>query len=118
MNKQLDRNVKLDRIGAELMRQVHFEGRLDASTFLDQFHRKLNSTETELPEMSLGAWCWRMSPITCIGSLVLMIFFSVQGSMQPTAPDPTEQILNLLRADNGGVELIVEALFHFEGINQ
>jgi len=119
MKKHIDRNEKLDRIGRELIRQVHFEGRLDEKIFLDRFHRKLHSIETELPDMSLSAWCWRMSPVTCVVSLVLMAILSVQGPMQPTVPDDsTEWVLSLFSADNGGVEFIMEELLHVEETNQ
>lgn len=118
MKKQLDLNEELDRIGVELIRQVHFEGGLDEAIFLDRFHRKLRSIETKIPDMSLSAWCWRMSPITCVGSLILMAILFVQGPMQPTVPDPTDQALSLLSAGNGGVEFIVEALLYVEENHQ
>jgi hypothetical protein len=96
----------------KVLRNVEFRGPSDDEQFLSGFYEKLRQGLGVEP-LSLGAWCWKMAPVTGLASLLFCLTFLFGFDRAAAAPDePGEaQVLTLLSESLEG-DTIVELILH------
>ncbi len=111
-NRRQERQLEL--FLERIFSQVKFPGHSDDEVFLEGFYQKLREGVRFEPQ-TLGAWCWRLAPVTGIASFLLCLTLVAGHQFDRAAgPEGEDDVVALLSESPEG-DAIVESILHAEG---